>query len=209
MKKRKEEILRSKEQGTVQGTVQPTVQGQYSLKNKRQYSPQYNLQYIPQCSLQYSPQYSLQYSQMRFISMVLVCLRSLPLVFVHFLLMKNRINQNDVKCFEKIYNKQLVLIGKKDWRLHQRRIDHNHRRCWNILRFKDGKCKTTKSISSWYGSTKTYWWNLLRRADERLCLLQKMDQRVNTTTTKFYNPLIGSSNYTQKVYWNVALLFNY
>ena len=62
------------------------------------------------------------------ISMVLVYLLSLLLVFVYFLYitlsnlkiknssMKNMINnQNDVICFKKnIYNKWLVLIGKKN-----------------------------------------------------------------------------------------------
>ena len=56
--------------------------------------------------------------QMILMSMALVCLLSLPLVFVYFLhitlfnlkiknlSMKNRINhQNDVICFRKIYNK--------------------------------------------------------------------------------------------------------
>ena len=59
-------------------------------------------------------------------STALVYLLALPLVFVYFLhimlprlkikkpSMKNKINQqNDVICFKKIYNKWLVLIGKK------------------------------------------------------------------------------------------------
>ena len=105
---------------------------QYNL----QYSLQYNLQYSLQNNLQYSPKNSSPYSQIILMSMVLVYLLSLPLVFVyslHILKIKNksmitrrlnmskeRINhQNDVLCFrfneEKIlYNKWLVLIGKKN-----------------------------------------------------------------------------------------------
>ena len=66
--------------------------------------------------------------QMILMSMALVCLRSFPLVFVYFLhitlflknlSMKNRINhQKDFICFrsddeKNLYNKWLVLIGKK------------------------------------------------------------------------------------------------
>ena len=51
-----------------------------------------------------------------------------------------------------------------------------------ILRVKGGKRKTTKDIPRCHGYTKTCWWYLRRRAGERLCCLQKMDQRVNTTT---------------------------
>ena len=64
--------------------------------------------------------------QMILMSMALVCLQSLPSVFVYFLhitllrlkiknkSIKNRINhQNDVICFRKIYNKCVVLIGRK------------------------------------------------------------------------------------------------
>ena len=61
-------------------------------------------------------------------------------------------------------------------------IDHNYRSSRNIFWVKGGKHKTTKGIPGSYVSTKTYWWNLWRRAGERLCSLQKMDQRVNTTT---------------------------
>ena len=54
--------------------------------------------------------------------------------------------------------------------------DRNYQGCWNILRVKSGKGKTTKGISRCYGFTKTYWWDLRRRAGERLCSLQKMDR---------------------------------
>ena len=88
MKKRKEEILRNKEQSTGQSTEQPSVQSTVQSK----------------------------YSLMILMSMALVYLLSLPLVFVYFLhitlfslknsSMKNRINhQNDVICFRKICNK--------------------------------------------------------------------------------------------------------
>ena len=43
----------------------------------------------------------------------------------------------------------------------------NHRGCWNILRFKGSKRKTTESISGRYGYTKTYWWDLWRHLGER------------------------------------------
>ena len=55
-------------------------------------------------------------------------------------------------------------------------VDHNYRGSRNIFRVKGGKRKTTKGIPGCYGSTKTYWWNLRRRAGERLCSLQKMNQ---------------------------------
>ena len=91
MKKRKEEILRNKEQSTEQSTVPSTVQ-----------STEQSLQY----SLQYSPENSLQYSQMEPMSMALVCFLSLRLAFVYFLRttrrsMKNPLNQKDVICFRK------------------------------------------------------------------------------------------------------------
>ena len=101
IKKRKEEILCSKDSL------------QYSLHNGLQNSLQYNLQ----GSLQYSLRNNLRHSQMELMSMVLVCLWSLPSVFVYFLhitlslklknlSMKNRINhQNDVICFRKMCNK--------------------------------------------------------------------------------------------------------
>ena len=102
MKKRKEEILRYKEQSTVQ------------LQN----SLQYRLQYRLQNSLHYSLQNNLQYSQMELMSITLVYLRSLPSVFVYFLhitlprlkiknkpMIKTINHQNDVICFRKIYNK--------------------------------------------------------------------------------------------------------
>ena len=50
-----------------------------------------------------------------------------------------------------------------------------------FLRFKGSKRKTTESIFGRYGYTKTYWWDLRRCANERLCSLQKMDQQATTT----------------------------
>ena len=64
-------------------------------------------------------------------------------------------------------------------------MDHNHRGRCNIFRFKSGKCKTTKGIFRPHGFTETSWWDLRRCAGEKLCSLQKMDQRVNTTTKNF------------------------
>ena len=67
-----------------------------------------------------------------------------------------------------------------DWRKNiedsLRWIDHKHRGRWNIFRFKGGKRKTTESIYGRFEYTKTYWWDLWKRANERLCSLQKMDQ---------------------------------
>ena len=51
---------------------------------------------------------------------------------------------------------------------------------------KDGLIISIKGIPRCYGYTKTYQWNLWRRAGERECSLQKMDQRV--IQQKFYNP---------------------
>ena len=93
MKKRKEEILRSKEQSaepsTEQSTKQPTEQS------------------TEQSTVQSTEQSSVHLND----TMALVYLWSLPLVFVHFLHitlfiknkpMKKRINhQNDILCFRK------------------------------------------------------------------------------------------------------------
>ena len=98
MKKRKEEILHNKGQSTVQPTVQSLVQSSV------QSTIQSNDAYV--------------YGVGILASLVIgVC------VFLHIMLprlkikkpsMKNKINQqNDVICFKKIYNKWLVLIGKK------------------------------------------------------------------------------------------------
>ena len=93
MKKRREEILRNKEQSTEQSLVQSTEQS----------------------SVQSSVQST--FSQMILISMVLVCLLSLPLVFTYFFHialslkiknkpMKKSINHNDfISLKKKLYNK--------------------------------------------------------------------------------------------------------
>ena len=103
IKKRKEEILRNKEQSTEKSTVRSSVQSteQSSVQPKEQSSVQLK-------------EAVLQYSQMMLMSMASVYLPSLPLVFVYFLhltlfslkikkpSMKNKINnQNDVLSFRK------------------------------------------------------------------------------------------------------------
>ena len=117
IKKRKEEILCSKD------SLQYSLHN--GLQNGLQYNLQDSLQYSLQNSLQYSLRNNLRHSQMELMSMVLVCLWSLPSVFVYFLhitlslkiknlSMKNRINhQNDVICFRKIYNKWVTVIVMK------------------------------------------------------------------------------------------------
>ena len=105
--------------------------------------------------------------------------------------MKNRIKHlNDVICFTKIYNKWVVLIGKKRWRFCQRRIDHNSHHNRNILRTKGGKCKTTKGVPGCYGYHEICWWNSGWCLCQRLCSLHKMDQRVIRQT--FYGLLKGN-----------------
>ena len=75
---------------------------------------------------------------------------------------------------------------KKHQRLYQIWTDHNHQGRWNIFWAKGGKRKTNKGISRCHGYTKTYPLDLWRCAGERLCNLQRMDQRV--IQQKFYNP---------------------
>ena len=90
MKKRKEEILRNKEQSTVQSTEQS----------------------IEQSPVQSSVQSSVQYTeQPSVLPMALVYLRSLPSVSVYFLrtttrsMKKNPLNQKGVIYLVKLYNK--------------------------------------------------------------------------------------------------------
>ena len=47
-----------------------------------------------------------------------------------------------------------------------------------FFRAKGGKRKTAKGIPGCHGYHKTCWWNLWRGIDDRLCSLQKMDQRM-------------------------------
>ena len=72
----------------------------------------------------------------------------------------------------------VALTGKKRWRLYQRWTDHN---CYNhriIFCTKVDKRKTAKGISGCLGYHKTCRWNLWGDVGERLCSLQKMDQRL-------------------------------
>ena len=48
----------------------------------------------------------------------------------------------------------------------------------NILRTKGAKRKTTKGVSGCYGYHETCWWNCGWCPCQRICSLQKMDQRV-------------------------------
>ena len=69
-------------------------------------------------------------------------------------------------------------MKEKRLRFYQRWIDHNSHNNRNILRTKSGKCKTTKGIHGHDGYHEASWWHLWRSISERLCSLQKMDQRV-------------------------------
>ena len=127
--------------------------------------------------------------------MALVYLRSLLSVFVYFLhitlfslktknlSLKSRMNhQKDVTCFRSddektLYNK-IIQYNNTDYN------NWGHR---NIFRIKSSKCKTAKNIPRYHGYHKTCRWNLWRSAGERLCSLQKMDQRV--IQQKIYGPL--------------------
>ena len=51
-----------------------------------------------------------------------------------------------------------------------------------FFRLRMAKVKPPKVSLDAMDVTKTYWWDLRRHAGERLCSLQIMDQRVNTTT---------------------------
>ena len=110
MKKRKDEILHDKEQSSVYPTVQSTEQN--SFQSTVQSTEQHPVQ---------STEQSTEQSNGAYVN-ALVYLGSLPLVFVYFLRttrrqdkssMRNPLNQKDVICFRKIYNKRLVLIGRK------------------------------------------------------------------------------------------------
>ena len=67
---------------------------------------------------------------------------------------------------------------KKRLRLYQRWTDHNCHNHRNIFRTNGGKGKTAKNISRFHGYHKTCRWNMWRGPGERLCSLEKMDQRV-------------------------------
>ena len=71
-------------------------------------------------------------------------------------------------------------------RLPWRWTDYNHPGYQNTFQVKGGKRKTTKGVSRCHGYHENCWWNLWRGAGERLCSLQKMDQRV--IQQKFDNP---------------------
>ena len=104
MKKSKEEILRDKKQSSVQPIAQSTEQ--HSVQSTEQSTEQHSVQ------------------SNGAIFMALVYLLSLPLAlayFLHITLLRPQIrnksiknnHQNSVICFRKIYNKCVVLIGKK------------------------------------------------------------------------------------------------
>ena len=82
-------------------------------------------------------------------------------------------------------------MEKKHSRFYERRINYNRHNHQNFLRTEDSKNKTTESISGWYQYRKTCWWNLWRGVSERLCSLEKIDQRV-IQQQKFYGPLEGN-----------------
>ena len=67
---------------------------------------------------------------------------------------------------------------KKMLKILSRRTDHNSHHDQNILRTKGGKRKTTKSVPGCYRYHETCWWNSEWCPCQRLCSLQKIDQRV-------------------------------
>ena len=69
-------------------------------------------------------------------------------------------------------------MEKKHLRFYQIRIDDNHHHDRNILHTKGGKPKTTKGAPRCHGYHKICWWSSGWCPCQRLCSLQKMDQRV-------------------------------
>ena len=87
---------------------------------------------------------------------------------------------------------------KKHWRFYQGWIDHSSHHERNILRTKDGKCKTTKGIPGCHGYHEMCWWNSGWYLVKDYAVYKKWTNEWYNKT--FYGPLKGN-----KITWHNLL----